>query len=124
MEDIKDLKTSTGILGPADIWRDKDDWAKRELQSREAWSRMNEEDRQAVLDIVQRSLERMLDRLNDWVPSALTVEQGRFLDVTFRILFTELEVELRSKEEITTRAINKAAESTKALVEELEKGNA
>lgn len=121
MADNENLKTLTGILGPADIWRDKDDWAKRELQSREAWSRMNDDDRQAVLDIVQRSLERMLDRLNDWVPSALTVEQGRYLDVTFRILFTELEVELRSKEEITTRQINKAAESTKQLVEELEK---
>lgn len=119
-DDLNDLQIRTGTLGPADIWRDKDDFAQRELSSREDWSKMPDEERQVVLDIVQKSLERLIDRLDVWVPSALKVAQGQYLDCTFRILFTELEVELRSKDEITSRKIKEAADSTVALVEELE----
>src|SRR5688500_17384327 len=98
MSDENELGVTVRLLRPADIWKQKDEWVAREAASQEAWRTMVDEERQAVLDIVDRALDRMRDKLDVWVPSALKIEQGRYMDVTFRILFTELEQEMRAKE--------------------------
>lgn len=120
VDSIENLDVGIGLLGPADIWKQKDEWVAREVASQEAWGKMADEERQAILDIVDRALDRMRDRLDVWVPSALKIEQGKYMDVTFRILFTELEQEMRAKEEITTRKIKEAANATEEMVKALE----
>lgn len=114
------LEVNIGLLGPADVWKQKDEWVAREAASQEMWNTMSDDHRQAVLDIVGRALDRMHDRLEVWVPTALKVEQGRYIDVTFRILFTELEQEMRAMEEITTRKIKESAAATEEMVKALE----
>lgn len=121
MNDDVNPDVQIGILGPAEIWKDKDLWVEREQRSQEGWSNMKDEERQATLDIVDHALDRLRDRLEVWVPSALKIEQGKYMDVTFRILFTELEQEMRAKEEITQRKIKEAASATEEMVRELEK---
>lgn len=112
---------SVGVLGPAEIWKQKDEWVEREQRSQEGWAKMTDEERQATIEIVDHALDRLRDRLDIWVPSSLKIEQGKYMDVTFRILFTELEQEMRAKEEITQRKIKEAAAATEEMVRVLEK---
>lgn len=106
-----------GKLTPQNIWEEKDTWEKSESTSYEYWNNeMDEQSRESVLEVVDRALDRMRDTLEEWVPYALRIEQGEFLDVTFRMCFTDLEAELRAQQQITERKIREAAEDTVRLV--------
>jgi len=103
-------------LTPELIWKNKDDWTARQEKSITEWNKMTEETKAAVLDIVERSLDRVKDRVDAWVPTSLELQQGQYLDVSFRIVFTELEQETLAKEQITKRRIASAADELRELI--------
>lgn len=113
------MNVKTGVLGPVDVWKSKDEFIEKERKSQEEWEKMADDDRQAIFEIVGRALDRLKDNIETWVPASLEVQSGRYLDCTFRILFSELEEEIKAREELTQRRIQAAAEETVAMVEEL-----
>lgn len=122
MDGITDLTVDVGMLTPADVWKQKDEWVAREAKSLQEWNNMDEETRATILEIVGRTLDRLQERMDQWVPQALTIEQAKYMDVRFRLLFTDLESEMKARAEITQRKIKEAADGTAALVREMEKG--
>lgn len=118
---MEDLHIDTKLLSPADIWRDKDEFTEREKKSRIAWEEtMTEEQRVATLAVVERALDRLRDTVDAWVPASLTVTSGSCMDIKFRLMFTDIDEEVRREEFITNRTIAQAADNTKKLIEELE----
>jgi hypothetical protein len=109
-----------GLLTPADVWKQKDEWVAREAASLEAWNKMDEEMRATIMEIVGRTLDRLQERMDQWVPQSFEIEQAKYMDCRFRLLFTDLESEMKARAEITQRKIREAAAGTAALVEELE----
>lgn len=125
MNDVKEEMTvNVGTLTQADIWKDKERFFEEAKKSQEGWANMSEDQRTALLDIVDRALDRMKDQVERWVPDALQLANGQYMECTFRILFTDLDEEMRRREEITDRRIARAATETAKLVEELENGPA
>lgn len=122
MDEINELTVDIGLLTPADVWKQKDEWVAQEAKSMEAWNQMDEDTRATVLEIVGRTLDRLQERMDQWVPNALTIEQAKYMDVKFRLLFTDLESEMKARAEITQRKIREAAEGTSLMVKELEGG--
>lgn len=120
MDGVKELTVEIGMLTPADVWKQKDEWVAREAESLKAWNNMDEEQRATILEIVGRTLDRLQERMDQWVPQSLSIEQAKYMDVRFRLLFTDLESEMKARAEITQRKIKEAAEGTADLIKEME----
>lgn len=114
------LEVDTKMLSPADVWRDKDEFTEREQKSRQDWEKMNTEQRAAVIKVIERSLDRLRDTADIWVPASLSVKSGSAIDIKFRLMFTDIEDEIKREEFITSRTIAEAADNTKKLIAELE----
>lgn len=120
MDGITELNVEVGMLTPADVWKQKDEWVAREAESLKAWNNMDEDQRATIFEIVGRTLDRLQERMDQWVPQSLTIEQAKYMDVRFRLLFTDLESEMKARAEITQRKIKEAAEGTADLIKQME----
>lgn len=108
-----DLRLVLGTLTPKEIWENKGtyfDYAKR---SKEEWDKMSEEKQAAVLRLVKQGIERIYDRCDEWVPESFEVEGGNFIDVHFKLLFTNIDEEIERNEEATSFQIRNAAAGVK-----------
>ena len=114
------LEVKVSTLDPSTIWADKDEWIEREAKSLESWEKMDDEMRATVLDIVDRSLQRMRDRMDVWVPASMEISQGDYVDIKFRLIFSDMEREKAAKLELTQRRLDEAREQVRQLTEELE----
>ncbi len=117
---MQELQVEAKQLTPADVWRDKDEFVAREKASYEAWESMPENEREAILGIIEGALDRLRDTVQVWVPSSLAVQSGSCLDVKFRLMFTDIADEIQRSELVTNRSIAEAAAKTAKLVKELE----
>lgn len=113
------LELATTVLGPSEIWESKDTWVAREESSLEIWGKMDISDREIVLNIVDGALGRLRDRLNDWVPTSLSGQGGEYLDVSFRILFAEIEKERRIADIQMKKDVEAAKTDVTKIVKEL-----
>lgn len=119
------IETKHGTLDPTTIWEEKDRWIERESKSLEAWKEMDEDTKSVLIDIIDKSLQRMRDRLDVWVPASLgtesaPMEQGDYIDIQFRLIFSDVDREKQAKLELTERRLNEAKEEARRLAEELE----
>lgn len=114
------LEVKVSTLDPSTIWVEKDEWIEREATSLESWEKMDDEMRATVLDIVDRSLQRMRDRMDVWVPASMEIAQGDYVDIKFRLIFSDMEREKAAKLELTQRRLDEAREQVRQLTEELE----
>ena len=118
-DDQNDLTvlTESGIISPKEIWENKDVWFEAAKKSREVWeNEMTDEKREALERMVKSALERMHDRVPDWLPEALVAEGGSYVDVHLRFLFTDIDKDIDRNEQATSFQIKAAAEATKAAL--------
>lgn len=109
-----------GKITPKEIWEQKDVWFNQANTSREEFEKMADEKREALERMVTGALERMHDRIPDWLPESLTVEGGNYIDVSLRFLFTDIDKEIDRNEQATSFQIKGAVEETKKALAELE----
>lgn len=107
-----DMYVVTGSITPKEIWEQKNELYEFASKSKEIWDNMEEDQRQAVLRLVKSGIERTYDRVDEWVPESLKVEGGEFLDVHFRLIFTNIDEEIERHEEATSFQIRNAAQGT------------
>ena len=110
-----DVVIENDTLRPDDIWREKDEVLEDEKKSLEAWSNMSDDDRETKVSIVQNALDRLIENAEEWVPASLDIAPGEYLQVRFRILFSDLESELRNAKVVTERRIAEAADGAVEL---------
>jgi hypothetical protein len=120
LKDLSDLnlRTTVGKTTPKEIWETKDVWFNQAQKSREAWKQMSDDQRQSVENLVRGALERMYDRTSEWIPDALTVEGGNFLDVQMRFLFTDIDKEIDRNDQATSFQIKAATDASRQALEE------
>lgn len=114
------LTTELGKITPKEIWEQKDVWFNNAKQSREEWDSMPDEQREALQRMVTGAIERMHDRVPEWLPEALTVEGGNYLDVHLRFLFTDIDKEIDRNEQATSFQIKAATQETIKALEDFE----
>lgn len=115
------LGTITGTITPKEIWENKDEWFNKAKDSREEWDKMSDENKEALTAMVQAAIERMHDRIPEWLPEGLTVEGGNFVDIHLRFLFTDIDKEIDRNDQATSFQIKAAQNETVAALEEFEK---
>lgn len=114
-----DLWFETGKTTPKEIWENKDVWYNMTKASTEFWESLTPEQQEALIHLVTGALERMHDRVEDWVPEGLRVEGGEWLDINIKVLFTDIDKAIDRNEQATSFQIDEAAASTIAALEAL-----
>lgn len=107
-----ELKIVTGSITPVEIWEQKDELYEFAAKSKEIWENMTTEQREATLRLVKTGIERIYDRVDEWVPESLQVDGGEYLDVHFRLIFTNIDEEIERHEEVTSFQIKNAQAGT------------
>lgn len=116
---VDSVETEVGTFTAENVWDAREEDIKAEKHSNEEWSKLDDETREVIVDVVGKSLSEMQDRIDEWVPYSLEIERGRWLRVSFRLLFSDLEDEIRHQVAISERRIKETAEDLReALVDE------
>lgn len=105
--------------GPDELWEFKDLWYQYVKESKEIWSEMDLTDREIVLNIVRDGLVHLQDNLEEWVPQVLTKISGEAIDVSFLILFGQVE---RSRRVQKTERDTRIEQAKRQLSDEIESG--
>ena len=121
IDTIKKINVSwqLGQVTPQEIWETKDAWHAKTKSSKEEWDLMNTEQQEAVTRIVKAAIERLHDTIDEWIPEAIEVKSGEFLDVYFRVLFTDIDKEIHRNDQATSFKVKEAAKGTKAIIDAL-----
>lgn len=75
---------------PSDLWRAKEELAKREWASRKYWSGIEDNARAGLLLAVKDTLLRLLENLDGWVPLALDPQSPHRIDVCIALELPEI----------------------------------
>lgn len=118
--EVVHLSTTLGTITPKEIWEQKDVWFEAAKTSREEWDKMPEEKREALIRMVTGAIERMHDRIPEWLPEGLEVSGGNYIDVSLRLLFTDIDKEIDRNEQATSFQIKAATEATMKALEEFD----
>lgn len=113
-----------GSLSPVTIWKEREEWLESQKASVEAWTKMDSDQREAVIQFVGHDLQELLETIEEWVPYSLIVEEGKFMDVRFRLIMASLEAHIEEMKKITAMQVREAAAGTAAILGELENGPA
>lgn len=118
--DVLTVNYTLGKITPKEIWEQKDVWFAQVNQSREEWDKMSEDQREALSRMMKGAIERMYDRIDDWLPEALSVEGGNYMDVQIKFLFTDIDKEIDRNEQATSFKIKAAAQQASEALREIE----
>jgi hypothetical protein len=118
--DVLHVGTVVGKITPKEIWEQKDVWFKQAQDSREEWENMSDENKEALTRMVTGAIERMHDRIDEWLPEGLTVEGGNYVDIHLRFLFTDIDKEIDRNEAATSFQIKAATSETATAIAEME----
>lgn len=115
-----ELRIEQGIISPKEIWNQREQLKEATRVSREeVWDKMlsNDEERDAIVQMVKGALERLHDRAAEWVPEGLSAEGGEFIDVNFRILMTDISKEILRNEMATEMSVKSAIDDSKGMLD-------
>lgn len=109
-----------GELGPKEIWDTRNEWNAYVALSKEIWEQMTEDRRDGVVIIVKDAIERLYNKTEEWLPEALaSTESGRYLDVYFRILFTDVDTEVEREIEANSFRVKETFQDARKELDEL-----
>jgi hypothetical protein len=108
-----------GELTPKTIWETKDVWHNQLQESKEIWSKMTTEQREATIRVTKNGMARLYDKVEEWLPEGLEARSGAYMDVYFRILYTDLDKEMQQNDMVTSFKVRDALEGTKEILNDL-----
>lgn len=115
---------SVGKLTPKVIWDTKETWHTFVSNSRGIWDQMDEDRREGIAETVKSGIERLYDSVDQWLPEALEIASSVYLNVHFKILFTDVDAEVQRELQATTFRKREALRDARAMLEELDDGTA
>jgi len=121
--DVDDLNMTVDInhdrYTPSSVWEDRQNWLDHIENSKEIWSNMTEEEQEGTVFIVKHALQRLHDRIEQILPEALDKSSGAYLDINFKILFTDAEQAIIKHSALTNLRLQEAQTSSLDLLERL-----
>lgn len=108
-----------GRLTPKEIWDCRDHWHEYVETSKGIWDNMDEERREGVIMTVKSGIERLYDTVEQWLPEALEVASSQYLDIYFKILFTDVDAEVQRELQATTFRVRDAKKEALEMLEDL-----
>jgi hypothetical protein len=119
--DVGSIETTiiTNALTPKEVWDTRANWEAFVATSVKEWESMEEDKRESTVKIIKNALENVYDRANEWIPEALEVKSGNYIDVYFRIILTDIDNDIVQTERATTFKLREAEGFADDLVAEL-----
>ena len=104
-------------LTSQDIWSNKGKWYEESKNSQDYWdNEMNADEKDALIKIVRRSIERFYDTVETWLPEALVQKGGEYIEVRFGVLLTDIDREIDQSEEATSFQLKEAQADIKNMI--------
>lgn len=114
---IESISTDVGTFTAENVWDAREADVAREANGKAEWDKLSDDQREVISEVVGKSLSEMQDRLSEWVPHSLEIERGRWLSIQFRLLFSDLEDEIRHQVAVSERRIKESAEDLREALE-------
>lgn len=114
------LDVISGDLDPSTIWADHDEYIRSEADSKKVWDAMPDEDRTVLVDLVQEAMTTIKQTVPDWLPYSMTVDGGKFVEVKFRILLSEIDKKKRLDDHQLRTEVSQAAQEAQELITEID----
>ncbi len=103
-------------LTPKEVWDTRNTWESFIGTSQKEWEKMTNDQRESVVKIVKQAVEAVYDRAEEWIPEALEVKSGHFVDVYFRIILTDIDRDIIQTEKATTFRLREAEDFADELI--------
>lgn len=87
---MKDLKVETGTLDMSNIIAEMAAENAIGALGEKRFNSMTEEQRASLIERVEKALDGLRGKADEWVPVALRGEVGEYIDVTFRLLLLDM----------------------------------
>jgi hypothetical protein len=114
---VESFDLKMGKITPKEIWDRKDEWFDNAKKSKNFWEKnMDSEKREAVLRIVKYALELLHDDVENWVPESIDSSGGSYMNVDFKILFTDIDKEIDRHNEVTSFQIENAKKDLQGIL--------
>ena len=110
----------SGATNPKEIWDEKNEWFAVAKESKEHWDNvLTEDQRDALVRIVQNGIGRFHYLAADLVPDKMKVEGGQFLDITFSVTNADIDNEVARYEADTSAQLSEAKAGVEKLLADL-----
>lgn len=121
--DVDDLEMTIDIhhdrYTPSSVWEDRQNWLDHIESSKKIWSKMTEEEQDGTTFIVKHALQRLHDRIDQILPEALDRSSGAYLDINFKVLFTDAEKAIIKHSALTHLRLEEAKSDALDLLDRL-----
>ena len=89
-----EIHVEEGYATPKTIWQNRETYAAQEEESKEQWNTMmTDKQREIVQVMTKNALGRIYDRVDVVIPSSFHAEPGKYLDITMRFLYSDIDEE-------------------------------
>lgn len=114
---VASVETEVGTFNAQNVWEVRDEDHEAEQNRFKEFEKLTDEEREVVRDVVSKGLSEIHDRIDEWLPYGLDIDRGRWVKVNFRLLFSDLEDEIKHQVEVSERKINESAEQLAEVLE-------
>ncbi len=123
-EDVSiQISVEQGKYSPTIIWESKEDWLNFVEESKKVWNSMTEDRREGIRLIMKHAIQRLHDRIDIWLPEAIDASSGTYLDVHFKIMLTDADVEIQKHSAMTGMRLAEAEADIKELLAKVHKND-
>lgn len=85
---------------------------KEYIESHRIFEAMTDDEREAVIKRVRRSMEIMYDNVEEWLPDSFSLDDvGATLTVKFHLILTNIKKDTADEQRVTSYRLKEAAES-------------
>lgn len=89
-----DIRVEEGYATPKTIWQNRETYAQAEEASKEQWNTMMTDKQKEIVQVMTKNaLGRIYDRVDVVIPSSFHAEPGKYLDITMRFLYSDIDEE-------------------------------
>lgn len=89
-----DVTVVEGYATPKTIWENRETYAQQEEASKEQWNTMMTDKQREIVEVMTKNaLGRIYDRVDVVVPSSFHAEPGKYLDITIKFLYSDIDEE-------------------------------
>lgn len=101
-------------------WEARQETYRQLILSKETWELMSDEIRDALVERVKRAMEVSYDTVEDWLPTALSLDDGSALNVNFVILMSSLQADADAALRTTSKTVERVRTGLKQMIDEME----
>lgn len=109
-----------GKYTPSSIWDSRQEWINYVDKSKEYWAAMSVEQQDGITHVVKHALQRLHDKVDTWLPEAIDVSSGSYVDLYVKILFTDAQEAIQKHNGMTNMRLVEAQNDSFELLAQLE----